>query len=334
MPNQARASAAISPTVARLLLVGVVILWGANWPVMKLGVGAMPPVWFGAARMVLGALSLFAFLAVLGRLQLPQRRDLAVVLSVGLLQMAAFLGLVNIALQQVEASRSAILAYTTPLWVTPAAVLLLGERLSPLKTLGLALGLGGVAALFNPFGFDWTDRPVLIGNGLLLLAAFSWSIAILHVRRHSWGSSPLQLAPWQMLVAVPPLALVSWLTEDWSQIQWNGGTLLILAYNGPLATAFCFWAVVSVTRALPAVTTSLSLLAVPVTGVAASALFLGEPLSTTLVTGLVLILGGTVLVNLSDLRNRSATAPAAKPAPGGQPGNPSVTPDGQSPENR
>lgn len=306
MPTQARASAALSPAVARLLLVGVVILWGANWPVMKVGVGAMPPLWFATARMVLGAASLFAFLAVLGRLQLPQRRDLAVVLSVGLLQMAAFLGLVNIALQHVDASRSAILAYTTPLWVTPAAFLLLGERLSPLKALGLALGLAGVAALFNPLGFDWTDRPVLIGNGLLLLAALSWSVAILHVRRHRWGSSPLQLAPWQMLAAVPLLALASWLTEDWSQIRWDGGTLLILAYNGPLATAFCFWAVVSVTRALPAVTTSLSLLAVPVTGVAASALFLGEPLSATLVAGLVLILGGTVLVNLADLRRNAA----------------------------
>src|SRR3546814_11299096 len=75
---------------------------------------------------------------------------------------------------------------------------------------------------------------------------------------------------------------------------------LVLAYNGPLATAFCFWAVVSVTRALPAITTSLSLLAVPVTGVAASALFLAEPLPPTLLTGLVLILGGTVLVNLEN----------------------------------
>lgn len=318
MSAKAATSAALTPAAARLLLVGVVILWGVNWPVMKIGVAAMPPVWFATARMVLGALSLFLLLAVLGRLKLPQRRDLPVVLTVGLLQMAAFLALVNIALQQVEASRSAILAYTTPLWVTPAAFLLLGERLSPLKGLGLALGLAGVAALFNPLGFDWSDRATLVGNGLLLLAAFSWSIAILHVRRHRWGTSPLQLAPWQMLAAAVPLALLSWVTEDWSTVQWSGQLALLLAYNGPLATAFCFWAVVSVTRALPAVTTSLSLLAVPVTGVAASALILGEPLTPTLVGGLILILGGTVLVNLADVRRdggRKAAA-AAPEAPG------------------
>lgn len=311
MPKKAGSSLALSPTVARLLLVAVVVLWGSNWPVMKIGVVYMPPVWFGAARMVLGALSLFALLALLGRLSLPTRRDLPVVLTVGALQMGAFLALVNIALLHVGAGRSAILAYTTPLWVTPAAIFLLGERLTNFKLLGLALGLGGVAVLFNPLGFDWSDPQVLLGNALLLLAALAWSVAILHVRAHKWESSPLQLAPWQMVIAVPPLALVSWFTEDWSRIQWSGDLALVLAYNGPLATAFCFWAVVSVTRALPAITTSLSLLAVPVTGVAASALFLAEPLTATLVAGLVLILAGTALVNLGDLRGRKPAGSAA-----------------------
>jgi drug/metabolite transporter (DMT)-like permease len=311
MPAKATSSVALSPTVARLLLVAVVVLWGANWPVMKIGVVYMPPVWFGAARMVLGALSLFALLAVLGRLSLPTRRDLPVVFTVGALQMGAFLALVNIALVHVGAGRSAILAYTTPLWVTPAAVALLGERLTNFKLFGLGLGLAGVAVLFNPLGFDWSDPQVLLGNALLLLAALAWSVAILHVRGHKWDSSPLQLAPWQMVIAVPPLVLVSWLTEDWSHIQWNSDLALVLAYNGPLATAFCFWAVVSVTRALPAITTSLSLLAVPVTGVAASALFLAEPLTPTLITGLVLILGGTALVNLGDLRGRKPSGPTA-----------------------
>lgn len=309
MSDKAAPSVAFSPAVARLLLVGVVILWGANWPVMKVGLQSMPPVWFAAARMTLGAASLFALLAVIGRLKLPTRRDLAVVFTVGGLQMAAFLVLVNFALQHVEAGRSAVLAYTTPLWVTPAAMLLLGETMNRRKLLGLCLGLGGVAVLFNPLGFDWASRDALVGNALLLAAAFSWSLAILHVRVHRWDSSPLQLAPWQMVLAAVPLALLSWVSEDWSAIRWSGELGVILAYNGPLATAFCFWAVVSVNRALPATTTSLSLLAVPVAGVLASAVFLGEALTPTLVGGLILILAGTVLVNLADIR-REGRGPA------------------------
>src|SRR3546814_12856468 len=116
--------------------------------------------------------------------------------------------------RSVGAGRSAVLAYTTPLWVTPAAIVLLGERPTAFKLLGLALGFAGVAVLFNPLGFDWADPQVLLGNGMLLAAALAWSVAILHIRAHTWDSSPLQLAPWQMLLAVPPLAILSWLTED------------------------------------------------------------------------------------------------------------------------
>ncbi|MEQ8402472.1 MAG: DMT family transporter [Roseitalea porphyridii] len=311
MSDKAAPSVPFSPAVARLLLVAVVILWGANWPVMKVGLLSMPPVWFAAARMMLGAASLLALLAVLGRLKLPTRRDLPVIFTVGALQMATFLVLVNFALQHVEAGRSAILAYTTPLWVTPAAVVLLGETLNRRKLLGLALGLGGVAVLFNPLGFDWASREALVGNAFLLAAALAGSVAILHVRVHNWDSSPLQLAPWQMLLAIPPLVALSWFTEDWAAVRWSGELALILAYNGPLATAFCFWATVSVTRALPAITSSLSLLGVPVAGVLASAIFLAEPLTSTLIGGLVLILFGTVLVNLGDVRRERANRPPA-----------------------
>lgn len=312
MPDKPGSSAALSPSVARLLLVAVVILWGANWPVMKVGLQSMPPIWFASARMTLGAATLFALLMVLGRLKLPTRRDLPLVLTVGGLQMAAFLLLVNLALQHVEAGRSSVLAYTTPLWVTPAAMLLMSETLTPRKAAGLVLGLGGLAVLFNPLGFDWASREALVGNALLLGAAFAWSLAILHVRVHSWDSSPLQLAPWQMLVAAVPLGLLSWFSESWSTVRWSGELAVILAYNGPLATAFCFWAVVSVNRALPAITTSLSLLAVPVAGVLLSAVFLSETLTPTLVGGLLLILAGTVLVNLADLRReRTGRPPAA-----------------------
>ena len=299
--------------MARLLLVAVVILWGANWPVMKLGVQSMPPFWFAAARMILGALSLFALLLVLGRLKLPSRRDLPVVLTVGGLQMGAFLALVNSGLQYVEAGRSSILSYTTPLWVAPVAILLLGETVNARKLAGLALGLTGVAVLFNPFGFDWTSGALILGNVLLLAAAMVTSVAILHVRAHRWDSSPLQLAPWQMVLAALPLGLLSAATEDWTQVRWSGELGMILFYNGPLATAFCFWAVVSVNRALPAVTSSLSLLAVPVAGVLASAIFLAEPLTPTLVGGLLLILAGTVLVNLADVSREKAAGGSTGP---------------------
>ena len=287
---------------AYLLLAAVILLWGTNWPVMKIGLQSITPFWFAVARMSMGAVTLFAVLAATGRFRPPRRADLPIVLTVALLQMASFLSLVNLALLTVDAGRSAILAYTTPLWVTPVAVFLLGERLNARKGAGLILGLTGVAVLFNPLGFDWSDPDVVMGNAFLMLAALGWAVAILHTRRHSWTSSPLQLAPWQMLGALPVLLVLAFVFEGDARIAWSGELVAILLFNGPVATAFCFWAVVTVQRSLPAISTSLGLLGVPTAGVILSALLLGETLSLTRVGGLALIVSGMALVNLADLR--------------------------------
>lgn len=76
--------------------------------------------------------------------------------------------------------------------------------------------------------------------------------------------------------------------------------MAILIYNGPVATAFGFWAVVTAKRALPAITTSLALLGVPAAGVTFSALSLGEPLTPTLLARFGFVLAGLALVNLAD----------------------------------
>lgn len=294
------AVAPVSHRTAFLLLAVVVVLWGVNWPIMKVGVAAIPPLWFGVLRLAIGAAVLFAVLVGTGRLAVPTRRDLPIVASVGLLQMAGFLALVNVALLNVGAGRSAVLAYTTPLWVGPGAMLFLGERATWPKLAGLALGLAGVATLFSPTAVDWADGQAMFGNLLLMAGALLWAIAILHVRGHGWHLTPLQLAPWQLLIGLPPLMALAFWLEGVPQIQWSGTTIAIVVYNGALATALCYWATVTVTRALPAVTTSLSLLCVPVVGLVSSAISLGEPLGLPLLAGCGLILGGVALVNLAD----------------------------------
>jgi len=290
-------SAVVSPTRAAWLLLAVVVLWGANWPVMKVGVEAIPPITFAAVRLVLGGATLALVAAWKGELAWPARADWPVVAGVGVLQMAGFLGLVTFGLQYVPAGRSAILAYTTSLWVVPLATLVLGERLAGLRLIGFVLGIGGVAVLFNPFGFDWSNPDVLLGNGLLLLAALLWALLIVQVRGHRMQGSPLSLGPWQFAVgALVLVPLAAWL-EAGRAVAWSPALAVILFYNGPLATGFCFWAMLTVTRALPAITTSLSSLAVPVTGMLLSSLTIGESLTLTNLAGLALILGGVALIS-------------------------------------
>lgn len=312
MPPASTVTAAyvVSTRTAVLLLLAVMLTLGCNWPIMKIGLEYIPPLHFAAARVLLGALCLAAVAALKGVLKIPRRADLPLILGVGLLQMGAFLALITIAVQFVPAGRSAILAYTISLWVIPMAALFLGERVPPLKGLGLGLGLTGVAVLFNPFGFDWSDPQVLLGNGLLLLAALIWAALIVLVRGYHGVSSPLALGTWQFLVAAAVLVPLALLLEDTAAIRPTAALAWILVYNGPVATAFSFWAMLALTQALPATTTSLALLGVPLVGMLSSAIVLGEAITATNSLGLALILAGLAAVSLADRRAARGSSPA------------------------
>lgn len=278
------------------MLATLIIVWGVNWPVMKIGLGHIDPFAFAWFRMAAGCFCLFAVLAMQGRLGWFDRRDLPVILSVGLLQMFGFMAIANVALVELAAGRAAILGYSTPLWVGPIAMLALGEHLGRRRIAGLAVGLGGLAVLFNPLTFDWSNRAGLIGNGLMLLAAFNWAIVIVHIRVHRWRQSVLQVAPWQMLVALIVLTPIVLLYEGVPTIAWNSELLWVLLYNGPIATAFAFWLNTSVNRRLPATTFSVSALAIPAVGLASSALALHEPVPLSQLAGFALIGVGIILV--------------------------------------
>ena len=232
----------------------------------------------------------------------------------GLLQVAAFLALVNLGLERVDAGRSAILSYTTPIWVAPLAAVTMGERLTQKRLAGLGLGLAGIAVMFNPLSFDWSDHHKLVGNAMLLGAALAWAVTIVHVRSHEFVLSPLQLAPWQMVLGAIPVAVLVALYESPARHPSRSSALwAVLAYNGPFATAFALWAWISVNRALPAITTAMASLAVPVVGLLASTVTLGERLTLANGVGLALIVAGIAAITAGNGARSAALSDTARP---------------------
>lgn len=276
-------------------LVTVVIAWGLTWPVNKAILETLPPVWTMAFRSALGTLTLFAIAVARRRVVLPPRADLPVVLSISLLHMVGFAVLASWGLQRVPAGRSIVLAYTTPLWVVPGAVVFLGERLTARRALGVVVGLVGLVVMFDPATFDWRSPDAVLGNGAVLLAALLWAASILHIRAHRWHSTPLDLVPWEMLLAAVVIWLLAWTTEPLPAVTWSPRLVALLLYAGIPGMALAYWASATASRHLPAVTTSLGLLGTPVVGVVVATLWLGEPLTPLLVAAIVLILGGVAL---------------------------------------
>lgn len=274
------------------LLIVVVLAWGFTWIVSKLLLQYMTPLWAVAARSVVGAAALLALGLALRRVAWPVRADIPVILSVGLLHMGAFAALVSLGLQYVPAGRSVVLAYTTPLWVIPAARVFLGEPIGRGRQLGLALGLLGLAVIFNPLAFDWGNREAVFGNGLVLLAALCWAANIVYVRAHRWVTPPFELAFWQALLASGVLAVVAWAAEGAPCVVWHADLAWLLGYGGVFGIAVAYWAAVNVNRSLPAGVTAIGLLGVPVVGLLCSAAMLHEPLTLPLSLGMAFIVGG------------------------------------------
>lgn len=290
-PLQARKSALLP--LASLVL--AIVLWGANWPVMKVGLAHVTPVWFSALRFGTGGAALFLVQILGGGIRFPKRGDLPFIASIGLLQMAAFTVLGALAMTHLPAGRSAILSYTTPLWVTPISVFVFAEKVSKLRIAGILLAALGVAILVNPSAINWGDPVVLASNAALLVGSICWALCIIHLRYFRSVSSAFVLAPWQMLLATVLLVPLAWSIEGGftadDTITFFASTIFV----GPVATAFCFVAVNAASSWLPATTMSTAMLGVPVTGVLLSLLLLGEPLTAPLAAGTAAIVTGIVM---------------------------------------
>ncbi len=277
-------------------MVLLALVWGVHWVVVKVGLRDMPPFTYATLRVAGGLATLVVLLAVRGELRLPARSDLSVVASVGLGQVATSVALMNLALEVVPAGRSSVLQFTMPLWVALIMAAVLRVRLARREVLALAVGIAGIALLLNPAAIDWGSGGQLAGSAALLVSAAFWALTTIHVKHHRWAGTPLTLLPWQLLVAIVPLVVLTLLLENGRSITWEPMTVAVLLFSGPLATGFAVWANQSLTIVLGPLVAGTALLAVPVVGLASGALLLGEPVSALDLAGFVLTLAGVALL--------------------------------------
>ncbi len=142
----------------------------------------------------------------------------------------------------------------------------------------------------------------------ILIAAICWAGNIVYVRAHRWISTPFQLVFWQVLLAAVLLAVMACIVEGAPRIMWTGRLSALLLFSGIVCTAFANWAMTMVNRSLPAVTTSLCLLATPLLGIFSATAILNEPLEPSLFVAMTLIIGGIALGTIggNSLRAKAA----------------------------
>lgn len=278
------------------LFIFIIFSWGMAWPVNKVGLEYMSPLWYTATRLIVGTVTMMAFVIAIKKFSLPKIKDIPLILVIGLLQISIYILLANIGLAYLPAGRSSLLAYTTPLWIMPAATLFFNEESGWLRWLGFSLGIGGLVVLLSPWEMNWSDKNIIFGSAMLLLASLCWAISMLCVRYMQWSKSPLELIPWQLLMGTIPILLFAWIKEPSIAVTWNVPLILSLIYTGFLVTGLSYWSGVVINRELPTIVVSLGFLIVPVFSLIISSLFMHEMVSVSTASAMGLILAGLICV--------------------------------------
>jgi drug/metabolite transporter (DMT)-like permease len=291
------------------LVATLTLVWGCNWPVLKLGVTELAPLTFRGATLPFAAIGLLLAARLSGdSIRIP-REHWGKVLALALFNIAAWNGLILFGVQQMPAGRSAILAYTMPVWTVLFGLALLHEPLSRRKIIGLALGMLGMAVLLGEDVRHITRSPM--GTLFILAAAISWAFGTVLLRRWKPPLPQNTLTGWMMLIGWLPIAVCVPLFDEHpisSLAHMSGTAWFAVLYNIFLAGTVAHWAWFTMARTLPVAVSSLSSLPVPVVGVLSGILFLGERPGPSEYIALAL-----VLASLSAVLFAPATKPVAPP---------------------
>lgn len=287
---------------AVIVMILLVILWGYSWITSKIGLDYASPVDVVALRTGLGILTLLVAIIWTRNSIRPQHWQ--ALLWIGLIQTGAFLLLNTWALSEGGPGKTSVLVFTMPFWVLIFAWPVLHERISGLQWISVALALVGLAFVLEP----WNMSTSLFSKTLAVLAGMCWAIGVVYAKRlHNRAKvDALSFTFWQMIVGMVPILAAQAFVER-QPIVWSGTFIGVTLFNGILATGFGWLAWLYVLHRLPAGTTSLSSLGIPVIAILSSWIQLGEQPGGSELIGMLLI--GIALALLSYLSIRRHEEP-------------------------
>jgi drug/metabolite transporter (DMT)-like permease len=282
-------------------LVAVPAIWGGTFVGGKYVVAVMTPLMGSFARYVIACVALLvAAFALEGGLPSLTRKQWMGTFVLGLLGVFSYNLFFMGALERLPASRAALIIAMNPVITISISALVLGERLSALRWVGVAIALSGVWIVVSRGSVvSIASAGVGMGELFMLCAVTSWALYTVIGRVVLTGLSPLAAtnyaALWgTLMLGVAAAPHLGDLTP--SQFEWR--TVISLLYLGILGTAVAFvWYYMSIKRVGASVASIFNNL-VPVFGVAISVLLLGEPLLASMLIGGAVAIGGVMMVSL------------------------------------
>jgi len=277
-----------------LIVVVIGLLWGLNWPAVKIMLTEMPPLTIRAIAFPCAAILLALVSLSRGESLRPASRDIGPLVLTGFFIIFGFNVLTTLGQVLTETSKAAIIAYTMPALTAGLAAAFLGERLGIRTIAALLLGMSGLAVLASANLDALVREPT--GPVIMFCAALSWALGNVALKSRTWSLSPLPLTVWFFVVSTAacwPLVLV--FEPPWMQTVPSTKVLLTLAYHiaGPMVICYALWTVL--VGRLSATVAAIAALLAPVVGVTSAIIILGDPLTWQKVVSLAMILASILL---------------------------------------
>ena len=271
-------------------------MWGLSFPAISVGLEYLPPLLFAAFRYDVAAALLLVYVAVTTDEWLPHaRNDLEAVAGGGIFLVAGN-GLLFIGQQTVPSGVAAILQALVPILTALWALGLLGERLSGVGAVGVALGLLGVGLIVQPdpgnlLAADTVGRLIVVGQVL------SVSLGGVLVQRAEPSIPRASLTAWSMLVGGVVLHVLSVVARETPTGAALAPTAVgAIVYLGVFSTALAFIIYFTILGEYGAFEASLVAYLVPIVATVAGVLLLGEAISYVSVAGFGVVCVGFALL--------------------------------------
>lgn len=257
-----------------LTLIALTLMWGINWPMMKFSLRELSPLYFRALTMTAGSIFLYSWYRARGLRVLPQGSEWRSVVSLGIPNMLGWHTVSILGVKELASGRAAILGFTMPIWTVLLGALFLGERLTR-RTLIAVMAVAVVIALLTSSEFTkLTGRP--LGIVWMEIAAISWAIGTLMMRRARLTLPVETLTVWMMILTSACLWFIALASEPWPVWQFSGPMWISLVYGAFINYGFAQTLWTTLARHLPASTSAMSVMAIPLVGTLSATFIVGE----------------------------------------------------------
>lgn len=291
-------------SVARWKALVAVVVWGASFPSSKIAVAEVSFYTLIWLRIGLGAAFMVAYLVVRGKLRPLPPREVLVFASLGFLGIFFHNSMQAYALQSVPAGLSGLIIAANPIAIAMLGALILRERLSAPKMVGILLAACGVVAIISHGDiFALFGRDYALGELLMVCSVFTWGLfSVLSRKALQRTATDIGMACAQLfgfLFATIPFVIMGGAAElpSISVKGWSNIIFLGLLCSG---LAYLLW--YDALKALPASEVGVFLYVNPVVAVIISALFLDEPVTASMLFGGLLVFSGVWFVNRASAR--------------------------------